>query len=115
MEFLGRRVESARQRSAGNLRLYIGRVLAAFAPVDSAAPAAPTHATAPAATLIEPLTEREEEVLQMVGEGSTNEQIASALVISVHTVRKHMSNIFGKLDVSNRTEAIARARALGLL
>ena len=105
----------ARQQSANYLRPYIARILAAFAPVDSTADAAQISTPARSTALIEPLTEREEEVLQLVSEGATNEQIATSLVISIHTVRKHMSNIFGKLDVTNRTEAIARGRTLGLL
>ncbi len=112
-----------RQPSASHLRPYIGRLLAAFVaiPVHSEAHAVelqgPSDAAArpPSSLLIEPLTEREEEVLRLVGESASNEQIAATLVISIHTVRKHVSNIFGKLDVTNRTEAAARARHLGLL
>lgn len=112
-----------RLRTATDLRAYIGRVLAAFSlsgtrpEPDSfaASPSSTTLPPQPLSTLIEPLTEREEEVLRLVGEGATNDQIATALVISIHTVRKHISNILGKLDVANRTEAIARARTLGLL
>lgn len=65
--------------------------------------------------LVEPLTEREVEVLQQIARGLTNRQIAEELVISVGTVKWYTSQIYGKLDVGNRTAAVARARKLGLL
>jgi LuxR family maltose regulon positive regulatory protein len=66
-------------------------------------------------TLIEPLSDREVEVLELVAEGLTNREIARRLFLSPHTVRAHTSNIYSKLNVHNRTEAVARARALGIL
>lgn len=65
--------------------------------------------------LPEPLSIREREVLQLVSEGLTNQQIATRLVISIRTVKKHIENIHGKLGVQNRTQAATRARSLGLL
>lgn len=65
--------------------------------------------------LVEPLTERELEVLALVAQGATNSEIAETLVIALTTTKKHVSNILGKLAVSNRTEAAARGRELGLL
>jgi LuxR family maltose regulon positive regulatory protein len=65
--------------------------------------------------LPEPLSQREQEVLGLVAEGLTNQQIASRLVISIRTVKKHVENIHGKLGVQNRTQAVARGRELGLL
>ena len=67
------------------------------------------------AELIEPLSDRECEVLQLVAEGLANQEIADRLVVSLRTVKFHMSNIFAKLGVSNRTQAVARARELGIL
>lgn len=66
-------------------------------------------------TLPEPLTPREEQVLQLVAAGLTNQEIAEELVISPETVKKHTSHIYGKLSVNNRTEATAKARELDLL
>jgi LuxR family transcriptional regulator, maltose regulon positive regulatory protein len=63
----------------------------------------------------EPLSDRELEILRLIGEGYTNQEIAGSLVITLHTVKKHSSNIFGKLGVSSRTQAVARARRLGLI
>ncbi len=65
--------------------------------------------------LLDPLSERELEVLHLIGEGASNNDIAEQLVIAVSTVKRHVTNIFAKLDVSNRTQAVARARQLGLL
>ncbi len=65
--------------------------------------------------LIEPLTEREQELLHLVADGLTNQEIAQELFVAVGTVKKHINNIFGKLAVSNRTQAVARAREIGLL
>jgi LuxR family maltose regulon positive regulatory protein len=68
-----------------------------------------------AAPLIERLSEREIQVLRLIADGATNKEIADELVLTVNTVKRHISNIFGKLEVSNRTQAIARARQLNLL
>jgi LuxR family maltose regulon positive regulatory protein len=65
--------------------------------------------------LIEPLSERELEALRRVAAGYSNQEIAQDLVIAASTVKRHLSNIYGKLGVGNRTQAVARARELGLL
>ena len=65
--------------------------------------------------LIEPLTPRELEVLQLIAAGNSNDQIAAQLFLSLNTVKGHNRRIFDKLEVNRRTEAVARARQLGLL
>lgn len=65
--------------------------------------------------MIEPLSEREKQVLQLVAEGLTNQEIADQLIISLSTVKKHINNIYGKLQVRNRTQAINYARKLQFL
>jgi LuxR family maltose regulon positive regulatory protein len=69
----------------------------------------------PQADLAELLSARELEILQLVAAGVSNTEIAEQLVILVNTVKKHVTNIFGKLAVTTRTQAVARARALKLL
>ena len=65
--------------------------------------------------LIEPLTERELEVLRLMCEGYSNQGIADAMIVSVNTVKKHTSNIYGKLGVRNRAQAVLRAREIELI
>jgi ATP/maltotriose-dependent transcriptional regulator MalT len=65
--------------------------------------------------LVEPLTAREVEVLGLLAAGRSNQRIAEELVVSLDTVKKHVSHVMDKLGVANRTEAVARARELGLL
>jgi len=86
------------------LRDYLARILEAF-----------TFGDRHAQPLVEPLTGRELEVLNLISQGFTNHQIAVQLVITLHTVKKHTSNIYGKLGVSSRTQAVARGQELRLL
>ncbi|MGB3717302.1 MAG: protein kinase [Candidatus Promineifilaceae bacterium] len=65
--------------------------------------------------LVEPLTERELEVLRLIASGLTNKEIAGELIIALGTVKAHTSAIYGKLDVRSRTQAVAKARELKLL
>jgi predicted ATPase len=65
--------------------------------------------------LVEPLSPREQEVLALVASGLSNREIAEKLVITVGAVKKHLNNIFGKLQAGSRTQAVARAREMGLL
>ncbi len=61
------------------------------------------------------ITPRELEVLELVAQGLSNQEIADRLFVSLNTVKTHASNIFGKLDAQRRTQAIQKAKALGLL
>jgi DNA-binding NarL/FixJ family response regulator len=70
---------------------------------------------APAASPLEELTEREREVLLLLGRGFANKEIANRLVISERTVKFHVSAILSKLGVSNRTEAVSVAAQHGLI
>lgn len=65
--------------------------------------------------LVEPLTNREQEVLALLAQGRPNRAIADELVITLDTVKRHVSHLFDKLVVANRTQAVVRARQLGLL
>ena len=65
--------------------------------------------------LVEQLTSRELEVLEMLAAGRSNQAIAGELVVTLDTVKKHVSHVLGKLGAANRTEAVARARELGLI
>ena len=68
-----------------------------------------------ASPLVEPLTGRERDVLRLILDGASNRWIAGELIVSVNTVKKHVLNIYGKLNVQSRAQAIAKAQALHLL
>ncbi len=87
---------------------YIARLVAAL---DESVPAQPLLDQ----PLVDPLTPRELEILGLISAGLRNQEIADQLVISLATVKRHISNIYGKLGVSHRTQAVAHARELGLL
>jgi LuxR family maltose regulon positive regulatory protein len=87
------------------------RLLAAF---PSAGPLSPGPSGAPSAG-VELLSERECEVLQHISEGLTNREIAARLYLSLYTVKAHARSIYDKLDAHSRTQAVARARELGVL
>jgi LuxR family maltose regulon positive regulatory protein len=65
--------------------------------------------------LLEPLSEREQQVLRLLAQGASNQDIAQQLVIAYDTVKRHVSHIFSKLGVQNRVHAVRRAQELGLL
>jgi LuxR family maltose regulon positive regulatory protein len=104
------------------LRDYASHLLSQFAVEPHTSTTAQDKATSVEAdtessgqTLVERLSPRELEVLELIGLGMTNKEIARQLVVSPGTVKAHTSSIYRKLDVANRTEAVASARQIGLL
>ena len=93
---------------------YVRRLLAAF-PVEDARRIASAATRVAGCRLVEPLSARELEVLPLIAEGLTNQEIADRLYLSLHTVKAHARNIYAKLSVSSRTQAVASGRALGYL
>lgn len=97
--------------AAGSGGAYARRLLAAFDPP----PGESAPSKAGVGLLAEPLTAREVEILRLVAAGMQNQEIADHLVISLATVKRHIANTYGKLDVGHRTAAIAKATELHLL
>jgi LuxR family maltose regulon positive regulatory protein len=111
METLLRRMERERGGSP-----YVVRLLEAFeAERARRRTRRPTEEAAAPQPLVEPLTDREMEVLEELAEGLTNREIGERLMVSLNTVKTHTKRIYGKLGVRNRTEAVIRAQELGLL
>jgi LuxR family transcriptional regulator, maltose regulon positive regulatory protein len=99
---------------AGPLRDYATRLLTHFDAEPHVAAAEQANAS-PAGGLVEPLSQRELEVLQLMALGRTNQEIALQLIVASGTIKAHTASIYRRLDVANRTEAVARARRLGIL
>ncbi|MFN8484187.1 MAG: LuxR C-terminal-related transcriptional regulator [Anaerolineae bacterium] len=119
---LGPRMASllARLQETGVRREYVGQILQAFGEIPRAVPGRePANGAVISAdgqaVLIEPLTEREREVLALLAQRLTNKEIAQVLVISVPTAKRHTHNILEKLQAANRRNAVATAIRLGLL
>jgi LuxR family maltose regulon positive regulatory protein len=116
MAALLRSLVRARQRgraaaASKAARDHLNRVVRAFQPPVGR----PEQPASVASGLIEPLTRRELEVLGLVAAGRPNQEIADELVVSLDTVKKHLSHIFDKLGAANRSDAVARARELRLI
>jgi LuxR family transcriptional regulator, maltose regulon positive regulatory protein len=118
---LGRLLAAQREdRTAADVPLrFLGRLARALEPAAAGAgPPATSTARSPAAAvpgLVEPLSGRELEVLRLLAAGRPNQEIAEELVVALSTVKKHVTHILDKLGATNRTQATARARELGLL
>jgi LuxR family maltose regulon positive regulatory protein len=93
---------------------YLAAVRRACEPPDATKATAERPSMRPAG-LIDALTARETEVLELLAVGASNPWIAERLVVTLDTVKKHVTHVLAKLGASNRTEAVARARELGLL
>jgi LuxR family transcriptional regulator, maltose regulon positive regulatory protein len=94
------------------LARYVRGLMGAFVQEQATMPASSSLGFP---SLLEPLTSQEQRVLHLLADGASNQQIAEHLVVSLVTVKKHMTNLLGKLGAANRTQAIARAREYGLL
>lgn len=94
---------------------FIDRVLAAFAPAALTGTPGAASRKPQGETGFESLSERELQVLRLIADGLSNQEVARKLYLSVGTVKVHLKHIYSKLDVSTRTQATARARALNLL
>jgi LuxR family maltose regulon positive regulatory protein len=94
----------------GEASLYARQLLGAFQQPDHSRSNAQ-----PVSVLIEPLNEREQDVLRLMAAGLSNPEIAEELYLSLNTIKTHTRGIYGKLGVGNRTQATVRARELGLI
>jgi LuxR family transcriptional regulator, maltose regulon positive regulatory protein len=117
MRALLTRLSAARKDQRAPARDIDPDYLAGLLRACGQAGAAPSsrRATAALPGMAEPLTEREAEVLRLLAAGRSNQRIAHELVVALDTVKKHVTHVLGKLGAANRTEAVARARQLGLI
>jgi len=92
---------------------YLAALVRAPRPAQAAPPSGRAAAASPG--LAEPLTDRELDVLRLIAAGKSNQRIAHELVVTLDTVKKHVSHLLGKFGAANRTEAVTRARELGVI
>jgi len=102
---------TARRSTPERVKKYAHKLLEAFDRIGKPPTSTPVESTA----LVEQLTSREMEVLELLAIGDSNQTIAEKLFITVRTVKKHTGNIYGKLNVSSRIQAVTQAHELGLL
>jgi LuxR family maltose regulon positive regulatory protein len=107
-------LQTCSTRVEGSVKVYTDRILQAFTmePSRQASISASPYQVEP---LVEPLTGREVEVLHLLATGLSNQEIAERLILSEGTIKTHTHNLYGKLGVQRRTQAIARANELKLL
>ncbi|GGJ39780.1 LuxR C-terminal-related transcriptional regulator [Deinococcus roseus] len=101
-------LRKVKERQSSEIQTHVQRVLDAFGEAGTAGVLQPDFS-------LEALSGRELQILQLVAQGLSNQQIGERLFLALDTVKGHNRNIFGKLQVKSRTEAIARARGLGLI
>ena len=106
--------QSVGHGQSGKMKGYASKLLAAFKP-GSAEQAVLHPSSLSPQSLIEPLSARELEILRLIADGLTNQEIADRLVLSLPTIKWHTGNLYGKLGVNSRTQAVAKARELSLL
>ncbi|MCB0189005.1 MAG: hypothetical protein KDE31_32270, partial [Caldilineaceae bacterium] len=100
---------------------YVNTLLAAFSSATTVSPATAVQAMPAFAARTNPspatdlLSERELEIMHLIADGLTASQMAEKLIISVHTMRTHLKNIYRKLEVNSRVQAVEKVRTLGLL
>jgi LuxR family maltose regulon positive regulatory protein len=109
--------QKAQSEASQALPSYVMNLLAAFPPelVPAAIQTHKTPAALPASYLVDPLSERELEVLQLIAEGFSNPEIARKLFVATSTVKRHVNNIYAKLNVHTRTQAVAKGKELKVL
>ena len=113
-QLVGRRQERP-AAAAGTPRDHLARLVDAFEQAGLPVRPPVRRGGVVVAGLVDPLSARELDVLGLLAAGATNRAIAEELVVTLDTVKRHVSHLFSKLQVANRTQAVARARELGLL
>ena len=108
---------SSLRRANYGLYYYAVKLLAVF-PAELVPAAVQSHKTSaalPASYLVDPLSERELEVLQLIANGLSNQEIGRKLFLATSTVKRHVNNIYAKLNVHSRTQAVAKGKELKVL
>jgi LuxR family maltose regulon positive regulatory protein len=107
-ESIRRRMSGKVDDASSRLLAYTQKLLTVFSPPTS-------RRTAESESFVEPLTDREQEILHLLADGFSNREIADRLVIGLSTVKSHINSLYGKLGAQRRTQAIIIARNQGLL